>query len=227
MRGRAAGFVLIGFVVLLLGWIPVVAAPLTQQAQVEITSPELGAEIRGLTPIMGSASLPDFQYYKVEFGVGPSPSQWAVVGALHQAPIVNGQLEVWDTTALPDGVYSIRLRVVKKDGNYDEFVVRQMAIGNTKPTPTEVPTQTLTPAVTPTPFATREPKVTATPQIIVPSGAIEMPTPTPTLSRPEQRSVLPFEIDPETWGQAFCFGGLAMGAVFVVLGIVFGLRRIL
>ena len=227
MRGRAAGFVLIGFVVLLLGWIPVVAAPLTQQAQVEITSPELGAEIRGLTPIMGSASLPDFQYYKVEFGVGPSPSQWAVVGALHQAPIVNGQLEVWDTTALPDGVYSIRLRVVKKDGNYDEFVVRQMAIGNTKPTPTEVPTQTLTPAVTPTPFATREPKVTATPQIIAPSGAIAMPTPTPTLSRPEQRSVLRFEIDPETWGQAFCFGGLAMGAVFVVLGIVFGLRRIL
>ena len=227
MRGRAAGFVLIGFVVLLLGWIPVVAAPLTQQAQVEITSPELGAEIRGLTPIMGSASLPDFEYYKVEFGVGPSPSQWAVVGALHQAPIVNGQLEVWDTTALPDGVYSIRLRVVKKDGNYDEFVVRQMAIGNTKPTPTEVPTQTLTPAVTPTPFATREPKVTATPQIIAPSGAIAMPTPTPTLSRPEQRSVLPFEIDPETWGQAFCFGGLAMGAVFVVLGIVFGLRRIL
>ena len=172
---------------------------------------------------MGSASIPDFQFYKVEFGVGPNPAQWAVIGSLHDKPVINGQLEVWDTTKLPDGVYTLRLQAVKKDGNYEEFYVRQIAIVNTKPTPTPSPTITPTKPATPTRRAT--PKATATLQIIAPTAALAGPTPTPTLSRPSQRAPLP--IDPRSWGQAFCLGGITMGVVFVLLGIVFGIRRLL
>lgn len=213
----------VAIVVCVLGATVAYAEPLHQQRQVQITSPERNAEVRGVVPIIGSASLPGFQFYKIEFGVGPNPADWAVIGSLRDTPVVNGQLEVWDTTKLPDGVYTLKLQAVKQDGNYDEFFVPQLAIVNTRPTATEAPTATATRPPTPTRQAT--PRATATLQIIAPTGALSMPTPTPTLSRPDQRNPLP--VDPEGWGQAFCFGSLAMGAVFVLLGIVFGLRRLL
>ena len=200
------------------------AEPVQQQSQVQITSPEVSQEIRGTVPIIGSALVPDFQYYKVEYGNGPDPSQWFLIGSMHEVPVVNGQLEIWDTTTLPDGVYSLRLRAVRRDGNYGEFFVRQVVIVNARPTHTPTSEASPTPtAAAPTVSAT--PRATATLQIIAPSAALSRPTATPTLSRPQQRQVLP--VDPKDWQQAFCYGALATGAVFVLLGIVFGLRRLL
>ncbi|MBC7255299.1 MAG: hypothetical protein H5T66_04245 [Chloroflexi bacterium] len=209
------------------------AEPLRQQTLVQITSPQMGQEVRGIVPIMGSASVPDFWFYKVEWGFGPNPTSWSVIGEdprkVHTQPVINGQLETWDTRPLPDGVYTLRLQGVKKDGNWEEFIVRQVVIANAKPTATPPPTATPTvaaPAVSPTPTGpTATPKPTATPRIIVPTAALSMPTPTPTLSRPLQRGALP--VDPTSWRESFLLGGAAMGAVLVVLGIVFGLRRLL
>jgi hypothetical protein len=202
------------------------AEPLAQDRVVQITAPEMNAEVRGLVPIMGSASLPGFQFYKVEYGIGPSPSQWAIVGSLHDAPVINQQLETWDTTRIPDGVYSLRLQAVKQDGNYEEFMVRQVVVVNTRPTVTPQPSTTPTPLATTTPENTPLPQATATTQIItIPEGELIEPTVTPTLSRPTQKQALP--IDPKSWGQAFLYGAGAMGVVLVLVGIVFGLRRLL
>ncbi len=225
MRRQAIRLFLVALI-LLLGVAAVHAEPAQQQSQVQITSPEMNAELRGVVAIRGSASAPNFQFYKVEFGVGPNPAQWAIIGGLHETPILNGQLEVWDTSRLPDGVYSLRLQVVKKDGNFDEFLVRQFSIANSRPSATPIVTTTATPLTTPTtpPLATT-PRPTATLKIIAPTAALAMPSPTPTLVRPAQKEVFP--MDPKGWSQAFCFGALAMGAVFVLLGIVFGLRRLL
>lgn len=198
------------------------AETIKQQAQVQITSPEMGEQVRGMVPIMGSASIPEFQFRKVEFGVGSNPSDWALIGDIHEDPVINGQLEVWDTTKLPDGVYSLRLHAVRRDGNWEEFFVRQVAIVNAQPTAT--PTGTVTPTKQASPTRVT-PQATATLQIIAPTAALSMPTVTPTLSRPSQRQVLP--VNPEGWGQAFLFGAGAMGAVFLLLGIVFGLRKLL
>lgn len=201
------------------------AEPVQQQVLVQIVSPEMGAELRGVVEIRGSASVPNFQFYKVEFGVGPNPTQWALIGALHEQPVINGRLEVWDTTKLPDGVYSLRLQAVKRDGNYEEFFVRQVAIVNTRPTATLAPTATPIPSASPTHSPVATPRATATLRIIAPTAALTGATATPTLSRPIRSEPLP--IDPKGWGQAFCFGAAAMGVVFVLLGIVFGLRRLL
>ncbi len=58
----------------------VAAAPLlAQDTVVQITSPEMGQEVRGLVPIIGSASVSNFQFYKVEFGFGANPSDWSVI----------------------------------------------------------------------------------------------------------------------------------------------------
>jgi len=222
MRRLAIGLVLLA-VMATSGLIAVRAEPVQQQSQVQIISPEVNTEVRGMVPIVGSASVPNFDYYKIEFGHGSDPSQWALIGSMHEAPVINDQLELWDTTGHPDGIYTLRLRAVKKDGNYGEFYVRQVVIANTRPTLTATPTATATSlALTPTVVAT--PKATATLHIIAPTAALSMPTPTPTLSRPQQRQAL--QIDSKGWYEAFCSGALAMGAVFVLLGIVFGLRRL-
>ncbi|MFO7919161.1 MAG: hypothetical protein R6V13_13920 [Anaerolineae bacterium] len=204
-----------------------------QEMQVEIISPEMNAELRGVVSIVGSASVPNFDFYKVEWGVGPNPDDWAVIGELHDQPVINEELEVWDTNGVPDGVYTLRLQAVKQDGNWEEFYVRQLTVANNRPTPT--PTTTVTPTSSPTPTGEagegpeeepgEEPEATATLHIIAPTDALTAPTPTPTLSRPGQDRELP--VDPQNWGQAFIFGGATMGAIFVLLGIAFGLRRLL
>lgn len=216
--------------VLLTGFMSVRAEPAQQQKLVQITSPEINAELRGVVQIRGSASVPSFQFYKVEFGVGPSPDKWALIGSMHDRPVLNDQLEVWDTTRWPDGVYSLRLQAVKQDGNYEEFYVRGLTIANARPTSTPTATTpTATPTLegiqAPTPTSELTPMSTATLQIITPTAALSMPSPTPTLSRPRQRES--FKVDTKGWGQSFCYGAAAMGLVFALLGIVFGLRRLL
>jgi hypothetical protein len=210
------------------------AAVQAQGVQVQITSPGLNQVVRGRVPIIGSASVADFQFYKVEYGVGSDPSQWAVIGQLHDSPVINGELEVWDTTGLPDGVYSLQLQAVKQDGNWESFFVRGLTVANSSPT--ETPTPEVTPTETPTfdpgalTGATSEPdqpRATATIQIITPSADLRQATPTATLIRTTGDDGDSLPLNPANWREAFIYGAAAMGAVFILLGIVFGVRRLL
>jgi hypothetical protein len=231
MRRIALFFVL---VLVLAGLIvpPVAAAP-SLQGQVLITSPGVNEEVRGLVPVIGSASVPGFQYYKLEYGVGPNPTDWALVDRMFDTAVINNQLAVWNTNAVPDGVYSLRLRAVKQDGNYDEFSLRGVIVSNTRPTstttvtPTETPGEQATPAPGATPVAPGTPAPTATPVTVVPAGPLAPPTATPTIGAPARQSNVPFDLDPKGWSQAFVFGVMAMGAAIAVLGIVFAVRRLL
>lgn len=233
--------------------IPAVAAPLLQdEVRVEIISPGSGTQVRGRVPIVGSVIVPGFQFYKVEWGIGPNPSQWAVIGSLHDQQVTNNQLEVWDTTILPDDVYTLRLTGVKTDGNWVEYFVRNLQVANSAPAATTTPTETPTPegTLTPTPTPDQQtpdqqtpaPPVNETPeagsdaetepinettpgvQIIAPTAALMRPTPTPIPDDAEGAGLLPF--DTESLKDAFVFGAMAMGAVFALVGIVFGLRRL-
>ena len=70
-------------------------------------------------------------------------------------PVVNGSLAIWDTTVgypsnpvFPDGVYHLRLRVVRQDYNYDEYFVNNLVVSNAMtPTPTETATQKTPPSM--------------------------------------------------------------------------------
>jgi hypothetical protein len=112
------------------------------QAAGQITSPRDRAAVRGLVPVEGSATDPQFQKYEVHFGPEPNPGdQWAPLeGSPFVVPVVQGRLGLWDTTIIPDGVYSLRLRVVRLDGNYDEYFVRGVLVANRQPTETALPT---------------------------------------------------------------------------------------
>jgi hypothetical protein len=87
---------------------------------VNLTAPGEGAQLSGSVQVMGTASIDNFWYYKIEIGVGRAASDWSVVGDLHYAPVSNGVLETVNTSALPPGEYSLRLVVVDKTGNFPE-----------------------------------------------------------------------------------------------------------
>jgi hypothetical protein len=89
---------------------------------VRLTSPGENQVVQGNFPIRGTASIPNFQYYKIEVGPGANPrdQQWTVVGQLHRAPVSGGVLETLNSGAYAPGTYTLRLVVVDQTGNYPE-----------------------------------------------------------------------------------------------------------
>jgi hypothetical protein len=200
------------------------AAPPGQQPVAKITSPRDNSKVRGQVLIMGTATHPEFWKYEVAYGPEPNPTdQWPLIGAVHESQVAEGVLERWDTNLLPDGVYSLRLRVARRDGNYDEFFVRGVVVAN------KVPTETPTPAVTPTPTQTPTP-LPPTPTVLIEQPTIA-PTPTPrpipvTPTPPPRATVaLPFEsLRLSSLGTACFYGAGAVGGIFLLFGFLSLLR---
>ena len=65
-------------------------------------------------PSPGRANSADFQSYRLEYGVGASPTEWAVIYQ-STTPVDNSTLAVWNTTGLPAGQYTLRLVVNGRD----------------------------------------------------------------------------------------------------------------
>jgi len=85
---------------------------------VSITQPGTGARVSGRVVIRGTASRDAFQFYKVEYGQGESPTHWNVINDIHRIPVTQNILEEWDTSGLPEGTYWLRLTVVDPTGNF-------------------------------------------------------------------------------------------------------------
>ncbi len=96
---------------------PAVQAPGCPYPSAAITSPGLGAEVSGMVPIMGSANRPDFKLYKLEYGAGANPTTWSYFADANH-PVENGLLGTLNAGILARGVYSVRVIVIDKTGNY-------------------------------------------------------------------------------------------------------------
>ncbi len=138
---------------------------LGQEAVARISSPQPGAVVHGTVLITGTAIHPRFSFYKVEYAAEPS-ANWVVIGDLVRTQVQDGVLLQWDTRAVPDGSYSLRLVVVDETGNYIEAVVRQIAVQNAAPLPTETPTPTETATPTP-PVETPTPTSLPTVEVLI------------------------------------------------------------
>ena len=106
--------------------------PSPTSGEVAITSPAPYAYVRGLVPIMGNARADHFQLYRLEYGQGINPSAWIQIGGDHYNQVSGGQLELWDASGL-DGLYTLQLSVVEKNGNYKQAAI-QVTVDNTPPT---------------------------------------------------------------------------------------------
>lgn len=234
---------LVGAAALLIPIAPALAAPLRQGAVAVINSPASGATVAGAVQVSGSASHPEFDRYELYYTVEPGEN-WVFIGEPGRQPVDNGFLGTWNTGSLPDGNYSLRLRVVRRDGNYDEGYSRNIVVANTTP-PTPTPEPTATPGevaplpqpvdavVTPTSEATATPVSVEQPEIPTPT-----PRPSPTAT-PENEQVavaaeedsgsgsLTSALDTASLRTSFVRGITIAGAVFLAAGAFFGIRRLL
>ncbi len=87
----------------------------------KITFPREGETLDGIGTfsITGTASIEDFQFYKLELGSGQAPIEFHSIDEVKRKPIVNGiLLRDWNTGALPEGTYTLRLTVVDNQGQF-------------------------------------------------------------------------------------------------------------
>jgi len=75
--------------------------------KIMITFPEPGDEISGTVDITGTASIPNFGFYKYEIALLGSQN-WATISA-GRDPKVNTSLGSWNTTSQTNGDYFLRL----------------------------------------------------------------------------------------------------------------------
>ncbi len=99
----------------------VIQAPPTNP-DVNITFPELFAEVDGAVQVNGTAAGADFASYRVLIGQGLNPQEWIQIGE-GNAPVTNGLLAEWNTEGL-SGLYAVQLQVVRTDQRVDSAVVQ-------------------------------------------------------------------------------------------------------
>lgn len=213
-----------------------VAAPVRQtQDLAVINNPASNAVVQGQVQIVGSSDHPSFQFYVIEFSPEPvTGSQWQIIGATHNTPVISGVLETWNTTLIPDGSYTLRLRTVRLDGNYTEAFSQQVVVANAQPFPTDTPASAVTteveavpavPTETPTPLP-------PTPTVSIEQPIVDTPTPRPVetsapLQDPEEvTSFIPtvtgFSLSPLR--DACLYGAGIMLSVFLLFGFLAALR---
>jgi hypothetical protein len=94
------------------------ALTIASALEARILSPESEVVTSDLVSIDGVAQGPEFNQFTVDYGSGDSPSSWTV---LNQSAVpVAGALGSFDARNLPDGRYTIRLRVFDSQGRQYE-----------------------------------------------------------------------------------------------------------
>src|SRR5512138_2429892 len=83
--------------------------------KIMITSPKAGEEVNGTVDIQGTASAPNFAFYKYEF-TRLGSQEWATISA-HREQKKNESLGEWNTTSLANGDYFLRLVITDNVGN--------------------------------------------------------------------------------------------------------------
>lgn len=155
-----------------------------QSNQSGITSPAQGSSVSGAVPIMGTATGTPFARYELSFKEASRGEEAFSYFGGETRQVVNGQLGVWHTDVLAPGTYTLRLRVVRPDGNYGEFFVHNISVSLEPITPTpDGPTPTPIPIDTPTPYP--QPTV-AEVRVEQPNIEGETEEPTETLPPPSQ-----------------------------------------
>jgi hypothetical protein len=95
-------------------------------------APDNGAVLRGPVSIVATVNgTPDNPFARYELAISPAGQEgwlWLDTSARQawQQPIY-----ALDTTELPDGLYDLRLRIVYRDANYDEYFLRNLSVANT------------------------------------------------------------------------------------------------
>lgn len=132
------------FIVLL----ALVVAPVTAQEDapignvegdtLEITWPPPVTEVWGVGDVLGTANVPNMQYYYLEYKqleddlTEPENAPWLPATIALSQPVVDGALATLDTTTVPDGLYSLRLTANTEDGQSFHVTVTPVRVNNAR-----------------------------------------------------------------------------------------------
>lgn len=168
-----------------------------------ITTPVSGAVLRGPVNISGS-NRPEtglFSYSEVAFAYAGDPTgTWFLIAAQDQ-PVDGGVLATWDTTAITDGDYALRLRVYLQDGTTVDVTVSDLHIRN------DVPVSTATPPV-------------AAEDLPTPAPSLPAPTPVPAAATPGASPPAESPGNPVSLTDVSVFSTFRRGAAFTLIAFV-------
>lgn len=217
----------------------VAAAPATRDparaqdspALAQITSPGDGAQLFGPVNIIGSALHPSaFDRYTLEYDLlSDVGAQWFLVQEPVTQQVQDGVLGTWDTSAVPDGVYQLRLQVYLDGGEVAEAIVSNLRVQNRQPTPVPTigPAGVAPPTLGPTPTSPIVQPPTSNQQPALDAAPATAPSPD---GAPEtgllQSESNGAQVNFERVRQAFCTGGLITLGIFLVVALYQGARRL-
>lgn len=95
-------------------------------------APDNGSVVRGVVDIVATVNgTREQKFARWELAISPAGAEvWTwLAGTTEQT--WQDTIYVWDTTAYPDGLYDLRLRIVYEDSNYSEFYLRNLSVANT------------------------------------------------------------------------------------------------
>jgi hypothetical protein len=181
----------------------------TAAPDLSITSPVPGQVLQGSVTIVGYSALPGFVFAQLAFAYAENPTGTWFQIADSGEPVAGGALAQWDTSAITDGDYTLRLTVRFEDGSQREIVVAGLRVRNYTPVETDTPTP-----VTPT-------------TTLVPGG---VPV-TATLTRTARASATPLptnpaEITTQNLATSLGKGALAVLGFFAFMGAYLLVRKI-
>ena len=173
-----------------------------------IHSPVTGQAVQGSVSIEGSSTASGFVSAELSFAyTGDSTGIWFLIAEASQ-PVQDGVLAQWDTGAITDGDYDLRMRVTLADGSHAETTIRGLRVRNYTPVETDTPTP-VTPTLTQLPGET--PAVTPTP-VVLPSS-----TPLPPN---------PAEVSDQDITKSLGKGALAILGLFALMGVYWLVRNL-
>lgn len=104
--------------------------PACPNPAVRITSPGVDAHLSGVVQVVGTAAIPSFRYYKVEYGAGDPPQSWRVLGDTRNQQVSAGVLASFNAATLSPGVYYLQLTVVDQSGQFPAPCAVRVIIGS-------------------------------------------------------------------------------------------------
>lgn len=96
-----------------------------------IFAPEVGQTVSGFVEIVGTANgfrTNPFERYEIAISTSGDGNWNWLYGSEEQ--LWQDTLYTFDTRRVPDGYYDIRLRIVYRDANYDDYILRYLNIHN-------------------------------------------------------------------------------------------------
>lgn len=174
----------------------------TQDILVVIYAPLAGEAVQGQVPVEVGIVAPGYTKAELQFSyANQENSSWFVIAELDEIPF-DGIIARWDTAAITDGIYDLRLVAFKPDGESTTFSVSKIRVRNYSPIETDTPTPVL-------------------PTSTLNSG---QSTPEPiSTDQPISPTITPFPTNPAIFTQAKMMESMSKGGFLVVLAfLVFG-----